>query len=249
MTGDHYRPSESDPKTPPEAELSGRQGNDPPHFVLSNQDNPVSKTVRNAMDNNRQRSGRLTIAGILTGAAGALIVLAIAGLAVVYSGAYNIAATEEHASLTRWAFSTTMHNSVEARAATIEAPADFTAAQVSAGAAAYKSMCEHCHAGPGVERAEWAGGMRPTPPHLNKAAGEWRPSEIFWIVKHGVKMTGMPAFGPTHGDETLWNIAAFVKRLPATTAERYAAFGNDPKAGKASKTEGAADGSHGGAKP
>jgi len=66
--------------------------------------------------------------------------------------------------------------------------------------------------------------MRPQPPDLSEAAAEWTPQEIFWIVKHGVKMTGMPAFGPSHGDDTLWNVAAFVKQLPAMTPERYGSY-------------------------
>jgi mono/diheme cytochrome c family protein len=88
-------------------------------------------------------------------------------------------------------------------------------------------MCEHCHGGPGVERDEWASGMRPRPPHLTEEAGEWEPKEVFWLVKHGARMTGMPAFGPTHDDQTLWSIVALVKDLPAMTPERYASLGAD----------------------
>ena len=96
---------------------------------------------------------------------------------------------------------------------------------IEAGAGEYKETCQHCHAGPGVERAGWASGMRPRPPHLAEAAAEWSLAEVFWLARHGVKMTGMPAFGPTHDDRTLWSIAAFVKELPAMTPERYAALG------------------------
>jgi mono/diheme cytochrome c family protein len=97
-------------------------------------------------------------------------------------------------------------------------------------------MCEHCHAGPGVERAAWAAGMRPRPPHLTEKAAGWSPQEVFWIVKHGVRMTGMPAFGPSHDERTLWAIAAFVKELPAMTPERYAELGGEPKGDAAAQT-------------
>lgn len=163
--------------------------------------------------------------GFAAGALGILAVLGTIGLLVVYTGAFNVAATEEHMSFTRWAFDTTFHNSVERRAADIAAPKEITPAMITAGASAYKSMCQHCHAGPGVERAEWASGMRPRPPHLTKAAARWKTHQIFWIAKHGVKMTGMPAFGPSHDDHTLWGIAAFVSQLPAMTPEQYAATG------------------------
>ncbi|MBL0419979.1 cytochrome c [Ramlibacter sp. AW1] len=164
--------------------------------------------------------------GAAIGAVGVLALLGLAGLAVVYTGAYNVAATEEHLSLTRWAFDTTMHRSVRSRADAItRAAEDATPAMLESGASLYKSTCQHCHGGPGVEREEWAGGMRPRPPHLAEAAAEWEPNELFWIAKHGIRMTGMPAFGPSHDDETLWKVVAFVAQLPAMTPERYASLG------------------------
>lgn len=169
--------------------------------------------------------------GIAAGAVGILALLGITGLVVVYSGAYNVAATEEHASFTRWAFDTTFHNSVERQADGIVAPASFTPDRLAQGATAYKAMCQQCHSGPGVERAEWANGMRPRPPHLAEAAAGWSPQEVFWIVKHGVKMSGMPAFGPSRDDQAIWNIAAFVKELPAMTPEEYAAAGGGQQGG------------------
>lgn len=171
----------------------------------------------------RRRPSFLT--GLIAGVLGVIAVAGAIGLYVVYTGAYNIAATEEHASFTRWAFDTTFHNSIERRAADIAAPADLAPSAVAAGAAEYKSMCQHCHAGPGVERSDWASGMRPRPPHLTEAATHWEVEEVFWLVKHGAKMTGMPAFGPSHDDRTLWSIAAFVKQLPAMTPQEYAALG------------------------
>lgn len=177
--------------------------------------------------------------GLLAGAAAALVLAGLAGLATIYSGAYNVAATEEHAPVTRWALDTTFHNSVRSRAREMPAPPAFTPAILAEGANEYKAMCQHCHAGPGVKRAEWAQGMRPLPPYLTEAAAHWSPREVFWLVKHGVKMSGMPAFGPTHDDAKLWSLVAFVKDLPAMTPERYAAFADGHEHG--------GSGGHGGA--
>lgn len=160
--------------------------------------------------------------GFGLGVVASALVLLLVALTVAYSGAYNVAATEDHAAIVRWAFDTTMHNSVAARAEVIEVPP--TEGDVAAGAVEYKAMCEHCHAGPGADRAPWAQGMLPQPPHLTEHAEKWAPNQIFWLVKNGVKMTGMPAFGRSHEDHTLWNIAAFVKQLPGMTAQDYAAF-------------------------
>jgi mono/diheme cytochrome c family protein len=183
-----------------------------------------------------QRTKAAGLGGVI-GIIGFLAMAAVVGLLVVYTGGYNIAATEEHASIVRWAFDTTFRNSIKNRAADLQAPASFTPDMVAAGATSYKQMCQHCHAGPGVKRAEWASGMRPRPPHLKEAAAEWEAKEIYWLVKHGAKMTGMPAFGPSHDDEALWSIAAFVKELPAMTPERYATLG-EAKSGDTPSTSG-----------
>lgn len=186
------------------------------------------------MDQRRTMPGLFVAAGVI----GTLVVFALIGLVVVYTGSYNIAATEDHTSFTRWAFDTTFRNSIEGRAANVAAPESFTPAMIEAGASTYKATCQNCHAGPGVERAGWASGMRPRPPHLTEAAAEWELREVFWLAKHGAKMTGMPAFGPTHDDQTLWNVAAFVKQLPAMTPEDYAEFGG-PGDGGSSQDGGA----------
>ncbi|WP_051777140.1 c-type cytochrome [Pseudorhizobium pelagicum] len=174
------------------------------------------------MDKPPRSAASAFAAGVLATLAGLFGI----GIFVAYTGSYNIAATEEHASYTRWLFDTTFRNSVEVRGDD-EAVPELTPAMAAAGAGPYKEMCQHCHAGPGVERDGWAGGMRPIPPHLTEAAAEWEANEVFWLVKHGAKMTGMPAFGPTHSDERLWEIAAFVKQLPAMTPEQYTAAGGE----------------------
>ena len=168
--------------------------------------------------------GRNPVFVAIAGAVGMLLLIPGIGLLVVLTGSYDVAATRGHAPVVRWAVDTTMRNSVEGQAAELQPPAPITREMLVAGAHEYAEMCAHCHAAPGRERSGWAQGMRPQPPHLTRAAREWRPREIFWIVKHGIKMTGMPAFGPTHEDEALWNVAAFVSQLPGMTAEQYAAL-------------------------
>jgi len=64
----------------------------------------------------------------------------------------------------------------------------------------------------------------PPSPLLVETAGKWSDGELYWIVKHGIKMTGMPALGPTHADQDLWAIAAFVRQLPTMTSEEYQAM-------------------------
>jgi mono/diheme cytochrome c family protein len=162
-----------------------------------------------------------------TGALTGLLVAVMVAIGIAYTGAYNVAATEEHTSAVRWLFDTTFRNSVQARAAKIRPPENYTPEMIAAGASDYKLMSQHCHSGPGIEREKWAEGMRPNPPRLKDAAKNWKPNEVFWIIKYGAKMSGMPAFGPTHEDKELWNIAAFVSQLPAITSQEYVRMSGD----------------------
>jgi len=164
---------------------------------------------------------------MLAGALLLLLALALGGFAFAYSGAYDVSASSGHTSAGRWMLRTTMQNSVRSRAADIPAPERFTSEAILAGGSEYKAMCQQCHGGPGVARAEWTEGLVPLPPDLTKAAADWQANEIYWIVRHGIKMTAMPAFGGSHHEETLWNIAGFVEQLPAMTPEQYAALPDD----------------------
>jgi mono/diheme cytochrome c family protein len=150
------------------------------------------------------------------------VVLAAILLAVLYTGAYNVAADAPHTHLVRWALSTTMDNSVERQAAGIQAPDLSDPAMLARGAAHYKENCEICHVGPGVEESEIHKGLNPHAPELVRSVGDLSAAEVFWITKHGVKMTGMPTFGRTHTDQEIWDIVAFVKALPKMSPARYA---------------------------
>ena len=108
--------------------------------------------------------------GILLGVVGTLVVLIAIALLVIFTGGYNVAATDRHRSLVGWAFDSTMRNSVQGRAGELEPPDTFTEAMIVAGAGEYKSMCEHCHGGVGVEHADWAAVMAPNPPPLARQA-------------------------------------------------------------------------------
>ena len=158
-----------------------------------------------------------------------LFVLAVviigAGLGVIFSGTYNVAATEPHAPLAAWILDTTMTYSVHHQAADIKVPDLSKPDMIETGYRHYDEMCVECHGAPGKEPEELAKGLNPPPPNLIKTVPEWTPAELFWIVKHGVRMTGMPAWGPTHSDDKLWDIVAFLEKLPTLTPAQYQAMG------------------------
>lgn len=159
----------------------------------------------------------------------AVFVLAVAGVTFVYSGLYNIAASTPHFGPVAWLFHTTKHSSIERRADEGEAPESFSEEQVRQGAREFAETCVHCHGGPGVERTDWAKGLLPPPPDLEHSAEHWGPAELAWIVEHGIKMTGMPAFGQTHGEEEIWAVVAFLEQLPGMTPERFQQLGGQSR--------------------
>lgn len=150
----------------------------------------------------------------------AIFLLVLIGAVTISTGAYNFAASEAHAGSVRSLIDTALRQSVAQRAEDLNAP-PVTPEDLRHGFSEFAEYCAHCHGSPAGEAHEWTRGMRPQPPELSRVADRWSTEEIFWIAKHGIKFTGMPAFGHSESDETLWHIAAFVKQLPQMSAEEY----------------------------
>ena len=150
-------------------------------------------------------------------------VLALAGAgAFVYSGSYDIAATEQHTRPVYWLMDIMMRRSVAVRADESKTP-DLTRGElIESGFRQYEAHCVQCHGAPGVSPDAAALGMTPVPGYLVPTAREWSAAQIHWVVKHGIKMTGMPAWKYRMEDDEIWQVVAFVKeRLPYVTAAQY----------------------------
>ncbi len=151
----------------------------------------------------------------------ALLVLVGAGAGVfVWSGAFNIAADEPHWPLTAWLMETARDRSIAARASDVIVPALEDESQIRAGAGNYDAMCAGCHLQPGVERSEASAGLYPAPPNLTRRRID-DAARAFWVVKHGIKMSGMPAWGRSMEDEPIWGMVAFMQQLPDMSPDRY----------------------------
>ena len=151
----------------------------------------------------------------------ALLVLIGAAAVGIYAGLYNIAADVPHTHPVYWLLETMRDRSVEARARDIVVPNDLKDPnRISRGAGQYADMCSGCHLAPGMKRTEISQGLYPRAPELRRKT-TLTPEEQFWVVKHGIKMTGMPAWGVTHDDDLLWDVVAFVRKLPELTPEQY----------------------------
>ena len=170
----------------------------------------------------------------LAGFVAACVVGALAAFLVIISGAYNVAATVPHTELERVILNSTMRHSVRAHAGK-ELREVWSEDQVRRGFEEYNAMCIVCHGAPGKERSYIRQGLQPEPPNLAESSERWSSAELFWIIKNGIKMTGMPAFGPTHQDEQIWNIVGFIRRLPQISAPEFKAM--EERFGKSSQRE------------
>lgn len=152
-----------------------------------------------------------------------LAVLAVVAVpVVVYSGLFNVAATWEDPAPVAWVLHGTYRNSVEARANSIEPPADLKSeTRILQGARNYLAMCSGCHTPPGLSATPVSQGLNPSPPDLADIIPHRTSAEAFWVIKNGVRMTGMPAFGATHKDEELWALVAFLQANSDATPEAY----------------------------
>ena len=157
-----------------------------------------------------------------------VIVIAVAGGALfVYSGAYDVAASSPDSAFTRWLLATTREESIERRADDVVPPPESVLNDpqtLQTGFAHYDEMCVVCHGAPGVEPGEAREGLNPKPPLLAEVADKISTREMFWVIKHGIKMTGMPAWGPTHDDNKIWAMVAFAKTLPSLSSAQYQAM-------------------------
>ena len=153
----------------------------------------------------------------------ATVVLSVAGgLWVVGTGAYSVAATEDHWPLTARLLDTLQRRSVAARAGALPVPIPRGPEALDHGFEHFHAMCVECHGAPGFDRGDSGQGMNPTPPRLEEEAHEWTDEELFWVTKHGIRLAGMPAFGPTHTDAEIAAIVGFIRVMETMTEEEYA---------------------------
>jgi cytochrome c1 len=161
------------------------------------------------------------------GVIGLLAILGAIGAGVFFVGGFfTVAATQEDPGIVTWALTQVRMASI-ARHATDDPPGPLDdSATVQAGAKAYATRgCTNCHGGPGVEWQKFSEGLNPGPPDLSEVAPNREPRELFWVIKNGIKMTGMPSF-KTAGvpDKDIWSIVAFVKKLPSVSEADYKAW-------------------------
>ncbi|HYE39922.1 MAG TPA: cytochrome c, partial [Ramlibacter sp.] len=167
----------------------------------------------------RKKPVLLVVAATLAvlGAAAALV-----GATVVYGGLYDIGATTQHFQPVYSVLERAMRQSVKLRARDIEEPPLADERMALRGAGCYRDKCVQCHGAPGVAQHDIGQGMQPIPGPLVDARRHWKPRELYWVTRHGIRMSGMPAWQYRLQDEELWAVVAFMQRLPDLNAVQYA---------------------------
>ena len=152
----------------------------------------------------------------------AVVSLLIIGL-FIWSGLYNIGADDTHTRPVYALLQAMRERSIGTRAHKLALPANLTdPARIKQGAGNYDAMCTGCHLSPGMAETELSKGLYPAPPNLTRHPVD--AQEAFWVIKHGIKASGMPAWGKSMEDEYIWNMAAFLQQLPKLNAEQYQAL-------------------------
>ena len=164
--------------------------------------------------------GFLWIIGLLT------VLGAIFAAGFFFGGFFNVAASEDDPDFVNAALEHVRAASI-ARHATVTPTVSLNdPALIQAGAKAFSQRgCVYCHGGPGAEWAKFSEGLNPGPPDLKDVVGDMLPQELFWVIKNGIKMTGMPSFGKIEvGDPEIWSMVAFLKKLPVVSEDDYKAW-------------------------
>jgi mono/diheme cytochrome c family protein len=156
----------------------------------------------------------------------AIIVLIGLGVAIflyAWSGIYNIAATEPHWGITSSFIRMLRNRSIAEHSDDIQVPNMNDEKLKEAGLPNYHETCRLCHGAPAQPPAELAEGLYPPPPSMTSGDIQEALNDvvIYWIVKHGIKLTGMPAFGPTHDENELWGLVTIAKEIPRISPEQY----------------------------
>jgi mono/diheme cytochrome c family protein len=145
--------------------------------------------------------------------------LAVGAGIFVYSGIYDIGADDHHTKPVFTVLQTLRDRSIHLRSKDIKVPNLEDSELILKGAGQYAAMCIGCHLAPGKKTSEIRAGMYPQPPNLSKVLLE--PQDAFWTIKHGIKMSAMPAWGGSHDDPTIWSMVAFLQKLPGMTPQQY----------------------------
>lgn len=152
-----------------------------------------------------------------------VLLLAVVAAAIVFTGSFNVSAIVPPSKAERRLATFALDRSVARRATNQENPLPMNAETLRGGLHEFGENCVVCHGAPGVDPGAIGQGLNPGAPDLTLPRVQARTDgELFWITSNGIRMTGMPAFSPTHDEKEIWEMVAFIRHLPEITDEETA---------------------------
>lgn len=151
--------------------------------------------------------------GFIFGIAFTIIAAALVGLGIIYAGIVPANADAKPPGLEAWAARRSLHATLS-RAPAVTNPLPQSDANLVAGVKLYAQNCAICHGDANGNPTNVAKGLYQHAPQLGKHGVEDDPDGItYWKVYHGIRWTGMPAFGHTLSQEQLWQLTMFLKNM------------------------------------
>ena len=152
-----------------------------------------------------------------------LLATLASGLIFIYSGVLNVSARGKDPVLLNWAIVTTRERSLDVRKKSVKVPSDLDDPKmIMDGFKHYRKRCVGCHRSPGLTDSDLGRGLNPQPPNFAQLEASYvDPPEYFLIIRNGIRLTAMPAWGVTQGDDKIWTLVAFLKKLPGMTQDQY----------------------------
>lgn len=154
-----------------------------------------------------------------------VISLLVTGVVVaslmLYFGTYNVSALQQHTFAVYKVLEIARIRSVKVRSPK-NIPDLTNKDWREGGLRLYEQHCKQCHGAPGAAPDALALGMLPEPSPVVKIALERPASDIFWVIKHGIKMSGMPAWKYHFNDSEIWQLVALIQKMPSFTQQEYA---------------------------
>lgn len=184
-----------------------------------------------------ERIRKRVLIRLALGLVGVAIAMAVGAVMFIFWGVYNVSALQQHTEPVYSVLTTALDRSISQRAEEIDVPSLDDPAMAQQGLIYYRDKCVQCHGAPGVARQDVGKGMTPVPPNLAHTASNRTPAEIFWAIKHGIKMTGMPSWQFIFTDEEIWKIVAFMRQMSKLSPVEYQAIAARVDSKEAAQTE------------
>ncbi len=153
--------------------------------------------------------------------------LAVIGAGIVVgAGLVDFSASASPSRLEERAAQFALNRSIARHAPSKGNPLADSPEAVTAGLVLFRAHCVTCHGAPGVDPTEEGASLNPPAPGLTLPRVQRRPDgQLFWIVSRGIRMTGMPAFGPSRSEQEIWQLVAALRRLPQLSDAQKQALG------------------------